>query len=367
MRNTVLALLVALLTAPAYSASVEQLVPAGTIFQCTVSEPKLSSKTVDVGDPILCDIGYSGYSEQLGHARLPYDSFVVGHFEDYKDPGHFVGKGWMELKFERLIIEPNTVIPIRAKVVGVPGYNVDRQGRILGKGHPVRDTVGWMIPILWPIDAINLPRRGPRPTLKAETQLSLKVMDDFGVPATEEPQEVSPGLYRREPTSYAPQPAVTYPSSPPAVPAYTPMTASPPPAYWWYAAPPPPAVASWESASSKAEYRPPYTGPDETQPMANSGYARAPYTGTDAVRPLTNAEYSRPVYASTDEMQPLTLIFNDGRPPEQAYNYMLTTSALYVLDGEHQTIPLRELDLTTMSDVNRKAGVDFRAPIVYRQ
>jgi hypothetical protein len=105
----------------------------------------------------------------------------------------------MELKFDRMIIEPDTIIPIDAKVVAVPGYNVDRDGRILGKGHAMRDAVEWSIPILWPIDLFALPRRGPRPTLKAETRLTLKVMDDLMVPVTDQPQPDSHGLMHREP------------------------------------------------------------------------------------------------------------------------------------------------------------------------
>jgi hypothetical protein len=128
---------------------------------------------------------------------------MVGRFEDYRDPGHFVGKGWMELAFDRMVIPPDTIIPVEARVVAVPGYVVDRYGRILGKGHTTRDIVEWSIPILWPLDLINLPRRGPRPTLREETRLTLKVMDDFSVPQPEPPQEVSPGLQKR-PSEYQP-------------------------------------------------------------------------------------------------------------------------------------------------------------------
>ena len=101
-----------------------------------------------------------------------------------------------------MVIEPRTVIPVTARVVDVPGYAVDPQGRILGKGHRTRDIVEWSIPILWPIDLLNLPRRGPRPTLKTETRLTLKVMDDMEVPETEEPDRDPSGLYRREPSAY---------------------------------------------------------------------------------------------------------------------------------------------------------------------
>ena len=202
MKGKVSTLLMLLLAAPLTGFAAEQLIPAGSLLSCTVAEPKLSSKTANIGDPVLCKVSHV---ELYGRSTLPYESYMVGRFEDYKDPGHFVGKGWMELKFDRLVIQPDTVIPVDARVVAVPGYNVDRQGRILGKGHPVRDIVEWSIPILWPIDLINLPRRGPRPVLKEETRLTLKIMDDLGVPTREpyrEPyQEESPGLLRR-PSAY---------------------------------------------------------------------------------------------------------------------------------------------------------------------
>ena len=52
----------------------------------------------------------------------------------------------MQLTFDRMIIG-NRVIPVSAKVVQVPKYKVDQNGRILGKGHPVRDTIEWLIPV----------------------------------------------------------------------------------------------------------------------------------------------------------------------------------------------------------------------------
>jgi hypothetical protein len=217
MKSTSLALCTLLLAAPLSVYAGEQIVPAGSLI-----------------------------------------SYLVGRFEDYRDPGHFIGKGWMELKFDRMIIEPNTVIPVDARVVDVPGYNVDRQGRILGKGHAVRDTVEWTIPILWPIDLINLPRRGPRPTLKEETRLTLKVMDDMSIPTFDQPQPDPNGLYHRMPSDYQQQPApppqpspvaMDYPPQPapaPPVMAYVPV---PPPAYYY--APPPVAVApAWHPRRS---------------------------------------------------------------------------------------------------------------------
>ena len=227
-----------LLAAPLSSYAAEQLIPAGSLISCTLSEPKLSSKTAAIGDPVLCQLGHA---ERYGRSVLPYDSYLVGRFEDYKDPGHLVGKGWMELRFDRMVIEPDTVIPVDAKVVDVPGYNVDRNGRILGKGHAVKDTVTWMIPLLWPIDLINLPRRGPYPTLKEETRLTLKVMDDLGIPMVDQQplQQEPSGLYRR-PSAYE-EPA---PPPPPPPQQITYVQPAPPPPTYVYVAPPP-VVAMW--------------------------------------------------------------------------------------------------------------------------
>ena len=214
-----------LAAAPLTAFASEQLVPAGSLIQCTVSEPRISSKTESIGDPVLCQVSHV---ELYGRSVFPYGSYLEGRFEDYKDPGHFVGKGWMELKFDRLIVR-DEVVPVAAKVVYVPKYPVDKEGRIHGTGHPVRDAIEWAIPVLWPIDLLNLPRRGPRPTLKPETRLTVKIMDDFGIP-TAEPYQQQPSLAYRQP-QYAPPPPQY---APPPQPTYA------PPVQYQYAPPPAP-------------------------------------------------------------------------------------------------------------------------------
>jgi hypothetical protein len=174
-----------LLASAAIPAGAEQMIPAGSVFQCMVAD-SISSKTTRVGDPVLCQVSHA---ELYGRSTFPFGSYLEGHFEAYKDPGHFVGKGWMELKFDRMVVGNDTVIPIETRVIATSGKNaVTGDGRIMGTGHAVRDTVEWMIPVLWPIDLINLPRRGPTPVLKPETRLTVKVLDDFGIPTKAEVQ-----------------------------------------------------------------------------------------------------------------------------------------------------------------------------------
>jgi hypothetical protein len=205
MKRTLRSISLFLLALPAVFSTpgfAEQLIPAGSIVTCSVAEGRISSKTTAIGDPVLCTLNPV---EKYGRSVLPYGSYMEGRFEDYKDPGHFVGKGWMQLTFDRMIIG-NRVIPVSAKVVQVPKYRVDQNGRILGNGHAVKDTVEWLIPVLWPIDLINLPRRGPRPVLKPETRLTLELMDDLGIPDLQPqyPPQQQAALIERQPPQQAP-------------------------------------------------------------------------------------------------------------------------------------------------------------------
>lgn len=150
------------------------IVPAGTILQCTLDEPNFSSKTAMVGDPLLCHLGPVS---TFGHSVFPRGAMLGGHLQEYKNPGHFVGKGWLELQFDRLLV-PGAEVPISAKIISAPHLKVDKQGDIHGKGHATRDAVEWTLPVFWPMKVVTLPARGPYPTLKGEMRIALRLMED---------------------------------------------------------------------------------------------------------------------------------------------------------------------------------------------
>lgn len=155
-------------------------VPAGTLLHCTLDEPNFSSATAEVGDPVLCHLRSL---QQFGRTIFPRGSYLQGHLEAAKEPGHFFGKGFLQIQFDRIGL-PNTDMPIPSKVIMAHGFKVDRQGDIVGHGHAKRDAVEWMIPPLWPWKVVSLPARGPRPTLKGEEQLTLRLMEDVVLPRT---------------------------------------------------------------------------------------------------------------------------------------------------------------------------------------
>ena len=179
MKSIVYATLATLTLGLTLSASARDVVlPAGTLLQCTLNEPNFSPSTAAVGDPVLCNL--RGITE-FGQQAFPRGSYLVGHLESAKQPGHFVGKGNMRLQFDRIGL-PSGDLPLDAKVIATRGYKVDKDGDIRGKGHAKRDVVEWMLPPLWPWKVIMLPARGPQPALKGESVMTLRLMDDVQVP-----------------------------------------------------------------------------------------------------------------------------------------------------------------------------------------
>jgi len=156
----------------------DTVLPAGTLLQCTLNEPNFSTNTASVGDPVLCHL--RGLVE-FGQQAFPRGSYLVGHLEAAKNPGHFVGKGYLELHFDRIGV-PSGDMPLDAKIIAAGKYRVDREGKIRGKGHAKRDVAEWMFPPLWPWKIVMLPARGPRPKLKGESLLTLRLMDDVEIP-----------------------------------------------------------------------------------------------------------------------------------------------------------------------------------------
>jgi hypothetical protein len=160
-------------------AATRDIIPAGTLLHCTMDEPNFSAKTAQVGDPVLCNLGPLG---SFGHSVFPRGAELSGHLQDYKNPGHFVGKGWLAIEFDRMILPGATVLPLSAKVINAPHNKVDAKGDIKGKGHPTRDALLWTVPVFWPSKILTLPARGPFPALKGETRLTLRLMEDVEVP-----------------------------------------------------------------------------------------------------------------------------------------------------------------------------------------
>jgi hypothetical protein len=315
-----LSLSVILIAIPASSRG-DTLVPAGTLLSCTVSEPNLSSKTADVGDPVLC---YAAPVAGLGRTLLPYGTYLVGRFEDYRDPGDFVGKGWMELNFDRMVSGPDRVIPISAKVVHVPGLRVDKKGRIIGKGHAVRDTVEWMIPVLWPVKVVTLPMRGPRPTLKTETRMTLKLMDDVLIPSEET---------ARNSLSRSVRPRLAYPPS-----RYQPGSA-----------PSQPLVPASQA----------YT----TEPLArNAEWTQNTNTVGVTVGTIPAKPQASPAPGAPGSPKSLAMLIRRDGTVEVASDYWLdgSTRLRFVsVDGSPGEMPVEQLDLPMTVATNRRCGVNF--------
>jgi hypothetical protein len=208
-RNLILSFSLLLASLAVTSARAQDiLVPAGTLLRCTMSEPNFSSATAQVGDPVLCHLSSV---QEFGRNAFPRGAYMSGHLEADKEPGHFVGKGFLKIVFDR-IGTPNSDIAVDTKMVAAQGFKVNKEGDIRGKGHARRDVVEWLIPPLWPWKVLMLPARGPRPTLKGEERLTMRLMEDVTIPrpgAAYNSRDWRPPVAENRPSSYSYQPRVS--------------------------------------------------------------------------------------------------------------------------------------------------------------
>jgi len=163
---------------PAAEATRKISVAAGTLIRCTLDEEDFSPKTEKQGDPLVC---YAKPLREFDCSVFPAGTELAGRLVASHKPGRFIGKGWMRLDFDRLIL-PEGETQINARVVAIEGHKVDRQGRILGHGHPKRDELEWATPPLWPVKVLTLPMRGPEPALKGERVVTVRLLDDITMP-----------------------------------------------------------------------------------------------------------------------------------------------------------------------------------------
>jgi hypothetical protein len=322
----------------ARAATKEEIVPAGTIMHCTMDEPNFSSKTAQVGDPVLCHLGPLN---TFGHSLFPRGAMLSGHLQESKDPGHFVGKGWLELEFDRIILPGAEVMPLAAKIIAAPHLKADREGKLHSGGHPKRDAVEWMIPVLWPIKLITLPARGPYPALKGESRLTMRLMEDVIVPLPTVARASVPSPPWATPTNYIPSPyGLLRPASL--------LTPEPVPT---------PAVVR----TSEETTRSPAVETDVATQSAVTAQPSAVVTSAVVAVPGASVPSSQiAARASVDESS-LTLLILKGGAAFLSREYWVQGGQMHCISesGEGKAFPLESVDLYQTVRVNRERNVEF--------
>jgi hypothetical protein len=102
---------------------------------------------------------------------------------------------------------------------------------------------------------------------------------------------------------------------------------------------------------------------DDYGPPPPEQYPGPPYPADASPDSSYRPAYQRPQPESPlPSQEAVTLVFKDGRPNEQIYNYMLTRSTLYIQEQHLREISVDQLDLEAMAKVNGEAGVVFKLP-----
>lgn len=306
-RSLLLRLIVCLMATAAAQLEAQEVLPAGTLLQCTSDEPNFSSRSAQIGDPILCHVGALA---AFGHSVFPRGAYLAGHFQEYRDPGRLFGKGWIELAFDRLVLPGAVTLPLSVKVISLPHLRVDREGRIHGRGHPKRDALGWAVPVLWPAKVLTLPARGPRPTLKGEVRITLRLLEDVEIP---------PAVVTSRTTSRAPEPS---------------------------------------------RFRSSSTGRSSQLSRVGSGMDSTVIATSTASSTLAEEQahaLTFSPFADRPSVEQVTLLMLKDGTGYLASDYWLEAGELRCLtpDGKYKLLPLARLDLEETVKLNRQRNVEF--------
>jgi hypothetical protein len=115
------------------------------------------------------------------------------------------------------------------------------------------------------------------------------------------------------------------------------------------------------SYGDQSQSSPAYQDVNAQAPPPDNGYDES--YGQAPPPPRAAYQQQAPPPAAIPDQPETTLLFKDGRPPQQVQNYAVTSTTLYVLDGERRrAIPLDEIDVPQTEKTNRDAGLDFEIP-----
>jgi hypothetical protein len=139
---------------------------------------------------------------------------------------------------------------------------------------------------------------------------------------------------------------------------------------------------AWSSYAVPGWIWPGYLGSPYTADYDDSAYDNSSAADNDVApaydTPLAEQDEPparNPYYASAGPSNPspapkieeaVTLVFKDGRAPEEIHNYALTRTTLYVMDEHRRAIPVDEIDLDATEKLSRDTGVDFQLPVALR-
>src|ERR1700758_5025394 len=222
-------------------------------------------------------------------------------------------------------------MPLAAKIIAAPHLKTDKEGKLHGGGHPTRDAVEWMIPVMWPIKILTLPARGPYPALKGESRLTMRLMEDVIVPLPAPTRAAVPSPPWAMPTSYIPSPyGLMRPAS---------MTTREPA----------PEIRTVADTGTPLPGRALLVDSRSIEPAMQEAQEASPAVVAPATQPANAATV------------PSTVIVLKGGSAFLSREYWVQGGQIECVsaDGQQRAFPLEAIDLDQTIHVNRERNVDF--------
>lgn len=178
-------------TTLAAAAPCQASLPAGTIIRMFPDEKLIAGKALG---PVVFTVSPDVRLFPNRPAVIPRGSKVLGNLMESKQAGRLVGRAQTQIVLTSILTADSCEYPINAKILEAGRYTVNRDGVVVGRGHPHRDLFALLFPPTTIYQLIRTPSRGPKLVIDTETAITIKLLEPLTAQSAVLQAEVAPSF-----------------------------------------------------------------------------------------------------------------------------------------------------------------------------
>src|SRR5213594_4252544 len=165
--------------------------PAGTIIRMFPDERLVAGRAFG---PVVFTVGSDVRLFPNRPAVIPRGSKLLGNLMESKQAGRLVGRAQTQIVLTSILTADSCEYPIDAKILEAGRYTVNREGVVVGRGHPRRDLFALLFPPTTIYQLIRIPSRGPSLVIGVEAPITIKLMEPLTAQSAVSQAEFAPSF-----------------------------------------------------------------------------------------------------------------------------------------------------------------------------
>jgi hypothetical protein len=176
---------------PASAGTCQASLPAGTIIRMFPDEKLVAGRAFG---PVIFTVNPDVRPFPNRPPVIPRGSKVLGNLMESKQAGRLVGRAQTQIVLTSILTADSCEYPIDAKILEAGRYTANKDGVVVGRGHPHRDVFALLFPPTTIYQLVRIPSRGPKLVIDTETPIIIKLMEPLTAQSAVSQAEVAPSV-----------------------------------------------------------------------------------------------------------------------------------------------------------------------------